>query len=79
MEAILKLIVGVDGVTAEMLVQISYLYAALRITGIAATLIGTIAVFAMLFYTIRWGINRNCSVVEARIVAKVTEREVRGD
>lgn len=79
MEAILKLIVGVDGVTAEMLLQISYLYAALKITSTIATLAGAIAVFAMLFYTIRWGINRNCSVVEARIAAKVTEREVRGD
>lgn len=79
MEALLKLIVGVDGVTAEMLLQISYLYAGMRIVGTIASLIGAIAVFGMLFYTIRWGINRNCSVVEARIAAKVTEREVRGD
>lgn len=74
MEAILKLIVGVDGVTAEMLLQISYLYVALSIAETIATWAGVVAVFAMLFHTIRWGINRNCAVVDAQIAAKVKAR-----
>jgi len=70
MEALLKLIVGVDGVTAEMLVQIAHLYVLVQAISVVATTITILGLVGIICYTVRWGINRNCEVVEKRNTQK---------
>ena len=58
MEALLKLIVGVDGVTAGMLTQVAYLY----VVGLSVTAVKWIAIFlgmtAIICKTVKYGIDK---------------------
>lgn len=58
MEALLKLIVGVDGVTAEMLVQLSYIYLATELVGWAGITITILGLVAIICKTVRYGIDK---------------------
>ncbi len=58
MEALLKLIVGVDGVTAAMLVQVSYLYVATKVIHSLTVIATVLGVVALITKTVRFGITK---------------------
>jgi len=58
MEALLKLIVGVDGVTAEMLVKLSYIYLASKFIGTAGVVVGFLGMASIICRTVRFGITK---------------------
>ena len=72
MEALLKLIVGVDGVTAGMLVQLGYMYLVIRVI-VAATVLGVVMIIAS---AVRYGIDsvakRHEAILEAKVKSKST-------
>jgi len=69
-EALLKLVVGVDGVTAEMLVHIANLWVLVHAITVVGYIAGFVGFAAVVCYTIRWGINRNCEMREAGVKAR---------
>ncbi len=58
MEALLKLIVGIDGVTAEALIQLSYIYLASKFISAATVVASLLGVVAIITKTVRYGIDK---------------------
>jgi len=72
MEALLKLIVGVDGVTANMLVQVSYLYVATKVISTVGYVAALLGFTYLVTGTIKWGIERTAKVTEASIAERAS-------
>ena len=72
MEALLKLIVGVDGVTAEMLISLAYLYVAGQAITTLGFVTGFLGLATIITRCIRYNIDKISEVSKARIEKGLT-------